>query len=337
MADTLKGHGAKVKDSGSEPLNQLEEVPEVPDPDEDDLDDLDDMLDEFSSVKLTANNNPSAVSIPREAATSSQASASKGPGSSTAESLENLADDFSEDELAKQMQAGMAGLLGELDKSPEMQQQFEEIFKQMAAAAVATEANPAQGSSVPNPANPSSRGTSANDASSEDASFQDTIRRTMERMQSSGEQATAAAASGTGDDVLSEMLKQFSGSLDAGDGEDGLSKMLMGMMEQLTNKEILYEPMKELDTKFPDWLRNNRSSTPADDLAKYEEQQVLVREIVAKFEESTYSDSNASDREYIVDRMQKMQAAGSPPPDLVGDMPSAQEALNASDDQCNPQ
>jgi len=33
--------------------------------------------------------------------------------------------------------------------------------------------------------------------------------------------------------------------------------MLLGMMEQLTNKDILYEPMKELDDKFPDWMEKN--------------------------------------------------------------------------------
>jgi peroxin-19 len=141
-----------------------------------------------------------------------------------------------------------------------------------------------------------------------DASFQETIRRTMERMQASGDQATAAAATSGGDDFMSELLKQMSSGDLGGEGsEEEFSKMLMGMMEQLTNKEILYEPMKELDDKFPEWFEKNKDSTPAEDLKRYEEQKVLVREIVAKFEESGYSDSNAADREYIVDRMQKVR------------------------------
>lgn len=32
-----------------------------------------------------------------------------------------------------------------------------------------------------------------------------------------------------------------------------------------------------------------------------------------------------------------MQASGSPPNDLVGDMPSAQDVLNMPDEGCNPQ
>lgn len=180
-----------------------------------------------------------------------------------------------------------------------MQEQFEEMFKQMGTAASSGADAPRQGASA---------GKAPADASAAaDATFQETIRRTMERMQSSGEQATAAAASGGADDFMSEMLKQLSsGELGADGSDEEFSKMLMGMMEQLTNKEILYEPMKELDEKFPEWLDKHRDSTPADDLKRYEEQKTLVREIVAKFEETSYSDTNAVDREYIVDRMQKV-------------------------------
>lgn len=95
--------------------------------------------------------------------------------------------------------------------------------------------------------------------------------------------------------------------MQGGEGsEEDFSKMLMGMMEQLTNKEILYEPMKELDEKFPAWLEKNREATNREDLERYLEQQRLVREIVSKFEEGGYSDENAQMREYIVERMQKV-------------------------------
>lgn len=180
----------------------------------------------------------------------------------------------------------------------------------------------------------------------------------MERMQTSGDQATAAATSDDSDDILAQMLKDMQGGgLGGAGGDEDFSKMLMGMMEQLTNKDILYEPMKELHDKFPGWMTKNRNSTKPDDLQRYEEQQRLVEEIVGKFEEEGYSDSNAADREYIVERMQKaglllllaptdtcianfvnqMQAAGSPPADLVGDMNAAQEALGDLDSGCPQQ
>uniref|UniRef100_L2FSX3 Pex19 family protein n=1 Tax=Colletotrichum fructicola (strain Nara gc5) TaxID=1213859 RepID=L2FSX3_COLFN len=276
------------------PVDVMEDVP---DPDEDDLDDLDDMLDDFAAVNVEPK-KPEQKAAPTAA----------GPGRPAAVASETddktLEDMLSSDDFAKQLQAGMADLIGELEKNPEMQAQFDDMFKQINAAAQEVDSTPQQ------PA---------------------------ERMQASGDQATAAAAESSTEDFLAEMMKQLGdGNMDGAGSEEEFSKMLMGMMEQLTNKEILYEPMKELNDKFPEWLEKNREKTPAEDLKRYEEQQALVKEIVAKFEEKTYADGNAADREYIVDRMQKMQAAGSPPSDLVGDMPSAQEAFNA-DESCNPQ
>jgi len=187
-----------------------------------------------------------------------------------------------------------------------MQAQFDSIFKELGAAASETAGHAA--TNIPSSgAAPGTTPANAAAAAAADASFQETIKRTMERMQTSGEQATAAAAAEGSDDFLAELMKQMqSGSMEGEGNEEEFSKMLLGMMEQLTNKEILYEPMKELNEKFPGWFESNRETTPKDDLKRYEEQQGLVKEIVAKFEEPTYADANAADREYIVDRMQKV-------------------------------
>ncbi|EPQ63460.1 hypothetical protein BGT96224_5197B [Blumeria graminis f. sp. tritici 96224] len=127
---------------------------------------------------------------------------------------------------------------------------------------------------------------------------------------------------------------QSSGLDGEADGEEDFSKVLLGMMEQLTNKDILYEPMKELDDKFPEWMEKNAEKVGDADLIRYREQQVYVREIVQRFESKTYTDETEADKEYIVERMQKMQAAGSPPVDLVGDMAKAQEIFGAAQDGC---
>lgn len=277
------------------------------------------MLDEFSTVNLGA-------SKPEPAAATTQAPASPKPAAAS------VADEpeFGEDEFAKQLQAGMANLLEGLADTvrstslpcpplpsrplippkPEMQAQFESIFKELGAAA--SESADIASTPAAAPAPSGTGGTASPSAQPTEASFQDTIRRTMERMQTSGEQATAAAAAEGTDDFLAELLKQMgSGAggmgLDGGEGgEEEFSQMLMGMMEQLTNKEILYEPMKELHDKFPGWLDKNRDKTPAEELARYETQRALVRDIVGKFEEPTYSDGNKADREFIVDKMQQV-------------------------------
>lgn len=180
-----------------------------------------------------------------------------------------------------------------------MQAQFENIFKGLGE-------DTAEGSGSGTDSIPKSSEKAAADLS-QDASFQETIRRTMARMQESGDQATAAAtAEGSEDDFIAEMMKAMKDIPSEGGNEEDFSKMLMGMMEQLTHKDILYEPMKELNDKFPGWMEKNKDTIAKDDLKRYLEQQVLVAEMVTKFEETTYADSNVADREYIVDRMQKV-------------------------------
>lgn len=246
-----------------------------------------DMLDEFSASKIDTKRDAPALS---------------GPGRPADLSTSALADEpETGPDFGKQLQEQMAALMGQIDESPEMRQQIESLINEIGAAA---EAVPQPGSTHGDP----DRTSPPLASSGAEESFQETIRKTMERMQNSGEQATAAAASDESDDILAQMLKDMqAGGLGGAGGDEDFSKILMGMMEQLTNKEILYEPMKELHAKFPGWMTKNGNSTKLDDLQRYEEQQRLVKEIVSKFEEKGYSDSNAADREYIVDRMQKVR------------------------------
>jgi peroxin-19 len=290
------------------------------DPDEDDLSDLDDVLDEFANTKLDAK----APAAPQPAAASSTGPVRPGDLSPAELLLED------EDAFAEQLQKEMEQLLGQGDFQKQFEDIMQEMNKEMGGAPVpAASAQPTGDGDAPQTA----------PAAKADKNFQDTIKKTMERMQESGDAASsAAAASADQDDLLAQMLKEMESGGFGGEGNDeDFSKILMGMMEQLTNKDILYEPMKELDDKFPKWMQDNKEKVAKEDLTRYEEQQTLVREITARFERQGYSDDNAQDRAYIVERMQKMQAAGTPPPDLVGDMNAAQEALSGMDEGCPTQ
>lgn len=59
-------------------------------------------------------------------------------------------------------------------------------------------------------------------------------------------------ASATSDEEvgMDEMMKEFENL----GGED----MIDGMMQQLLTKDLMYEPIKEVTTKFPKWLEDNR-------------------------------------------------------------------------------
>lgn len=310
------------------------------------------MLDEFQATSISQQPKPAATEpVP------------SGPGRPAAATTADAAASSknaipSEDEFAKDLQASMSNLINELDQNPDMQKEFEKMMQELIAAGGApTDSQAAEhmekaadavlppapaGTSTSKPAAPAAAaaaGSSKKAGSTEDK-FQDTIRRTMERMQASGDAATAASTSakgGGGEDALFEQM--MAGLLDgaSGGGEGDFNAMLMNMMAQLTHKDILYEPMKELHDKFPDWMTTHAATTSKEDLARFQKQQTLVGEIVARFERAGYSDDNEADREYIVERMQEMQSAGSPPEDLVGDMAAAQEALGDLESGCPTQ
>jgi peroxin-19 len=225
------------------------------------------------------------------------APSTSGPGRPEPTTEEGITDD----DFARQLQAGMAELLGGLESSPDMPDlaQLENIMKELGGA-------PALGLGTGAASNAGSSKEAQNKA--EEKSFQETIKETMERMKASDTQSTAAAAEDNSEDLMAEMLKamQASGLGEGEGGEEDFSKMLLGMMEQLTNKEILYEPMKELDDKFPAWMEKNEGKVKEEDMKRYKEQKTYVREIVGRFERAGYSDDNAADREYIVERMQKV-------------------------------
>lgn len=313
------------------------------------------MLDEFQPKAAAA---AAAKAPPTSSATTSTTPAASGPGRPSEAAVEDAP---SEDEFAKQIQDGMANLIGELGDNPEMQQQFEHMMQELVAAGAAPTDKEAAEHLRAASDNAPQAPDDAKSGSKKDDSFQDTIRKTMERMQQSGDAATAASASKSGapeDEILAQMMKEL--QADGQGGEEDFNSMLMSMMTQLTNKDILYEPMKELHDKYPDWMEKNQDKVKKEDCERYTEQQKLVGEIVERFERDGYKDDNEKDRDYIVERMQKvsemqlgyvlfrrkltdrfllrqMQAAGSPPPDLVGDMSSAQEALEGLDSGCPTQ
>lgn len=221
--------------------------------------------------------------------------------------------ELSEDDFARHLQDGMAELLGGMDGNPQLAAEFEAMMKNLTTGGglggledlVAPP--PAAEAAKPSTAAAAGAASKAATGSKEEKSFQDTIQETMEKIQASGAQATAAAQEENTDDILAELMKQMSaGGLDGEGGEEDFSKMLLGMMEQLTNKDILYTPMKELNEKYPEWMKENAAKTPKEDLERYRKIEKIVGEIVAKFEEPTYKDTNVPDREYIVERMQEV-------------------------------
>ncbi|KAJ3003824.1 hypothetical protein NUW54_g2654 [Trametes sanguinea] len=93
------------------------------------------------------------------------------------------------------------------------------------------------------------------------------------------------------------------------------------MMSQLMSKEVLYEPLKELHDKFPSYLEDNASKLSEEDKKRYVAQSKIVAEIVATFEDPSYSDEDPQKGLKVVELMQEMQEHGSPPAEIMGPLP----------------
>ena len=84
------------------------------------------------------------------------------------------------------------------------------------------------------------------------------------------------------------------------------------MMKSILSKDLLYPPLKELSEKYPEWLADHRPSLTEKDFDNYNKQYEIVKKLVEKFDQKDH------EFEEIFELMQKMQAFGHPPKELVG-------------------
>ena len=225
------------------------------------------------------------------------------------------ADQFNEEELMKQFEAMMAGFGGPPPTS-------------------------SSSSSAPT-AGPSSS-KAASTSSGKPGNFNDAIAATMAKLKESDASATAETASsdnpfaglsGAEGEEMAKLLAALGGSGDLSGLEGAmdnpeLTKMLEGMMDELMSRDILYEPLKELRDKYPSYLNGPDSrDISEDDRKRYEQQSTYIHEIVAIFEEPGYDAKDKVKAGRVQELMNQMQDCGSPPKEIVGDMPAELESL----------
>lgn len=260
-----------------------------------------------------------------------------GPKPATAKTPTNGELDDLEADFSSKFNLGMDSLLKDIEGDPEVQQQLQKMMAEFAGAL-------SEESSTAAPQEPAPASTSKTTGK---PSFQDTISQTMNRLNESKQEIDESVKNSENDDFMAKMLKELEAATagDLSSGEDGdIMKMLQDVLDSMASKEILYDPMKELDDNYPAWIKDNVGKVSTEEMARYSEQYRVVREIVAKFDSPGYSDDNPADKAYITERMQIMQNSGNPPPDLMSDLqssilPNLEEGLDglADGDNCNPQ
>lgn len=168
--------------------------------------------------------------------------------------------------------------------------------------------------------------SSSSSAKPEKKSLQDTINETMKRMKESKQEIDESVKNDANneDELLAKILKDLEATAGGGDGDGmDMSKLLTDMLHQMASKEILYEPMKEMDEKYPAWINDNSSKVSVEDKTRYLNQHKTIHEIVTMFERPDYSDDNAEHKEYITTRMELIQESGAPPSDLMSEVSSS--------------
>lgn len=106
------------------------------------------------------------------------------------------------------------------------------------------------------------------------------------------------------------------------EGASGFMPFMQNMMQNLLSAEILLPSLKELVEKYPKWLEENSSKLSQSEKEKYEKQLALMKEVCLDLEKEKPSDSTEIRKERfnnVLEKMQKMQDLGQPPPELLGD------------------
>ncbi|XP_029970400.1 peroxisomal biogenesis factor 19 [Salarias fasciatus] len=105
-------------------------------------------------------------------------------------------------------------------------------------------------------------------------------------------------------------------------GEDGnILPIMQSIMHNLLSKEVLYPSLKEITTKYPEWLEANKSAISSEEYQRFEQQSKIMGEICQLFEKEEEASDKDSTFESIMELMQKLQDLGQPPKELAGDAP----------------
>ncbi|KAG9120939.1 Peroxisome chaperone and import receptor, partial [Ceratobasidium sp. 392] len=242
----------------------------------------------------------------------------KPPASSTKSQPDALSEDF-EAALAREMEEMMRGAEGPGGPNSKSTEEMAAAWQKMLIGELEGTNNPESLEDLLKPfdtgAGPSASSSSA--PATEDA-FQKTVKEAMDKLKASDVNARSGAESET--ESFAQLLKQLGEMGEGGEGDEGLQGMIESMMGQLMGKEILHEPLVELDAKFPAYF-DEHPELSEEDKKRFKSQQVLVKKIIAVFEKPDYSDDNPEMGKEVLELMNQMQELGSPPAEILGEMP----------------
>eukprot|EP00533_Pseudo-nitzschia_delicatissima_P010525 CAMPEP_0116095768 /NCGR_PEP_ID=MMETSP0327-20121206/9838_1 /TAXON_ID=44447 /ORGANISM="Pseudo-nitzschia delicatissima, Strain B596" /LENGTH=323 /DNA_ID=CAMNT_0003587455 /DNA_START=85 /DNA_END=1056 /DNA_ORIENTATION=+ len=117
-------------------------------------------------------------------------------------------------------------------------------------------------------------------------------------------------------------LDNLFAGLGGGDASEGSGEafntddFMEGMMEQLLSKELMYEPMKQVTEKFPEWLASKKDELPPEEWDQRNKQYDCFRRLVEAYED----DEGGKQTPKLLEIMQEVQEYGQPPPEIINEI-----------------
>jgi len=107
--------------------------------------------------------------------------------------------------------------------------------------------------------------------------------------------------------MMEDLMKEFEKMNENFNADD----VIDGMMEQLLAKELMYEPMKQVTDKFPEWLKTNKGTLAPHEYDQRCNQYECFKQLLHVY------DSEPDNTEKLMGLMQNVQEYGQPPPEIV--------------------
>jgi peroxin-19 len=212
------------------------------------------------------------------------------------------------EKLVEEFQRDMGKVLEEL-QGPDFMKALDEMAKKMQEEEKKMDGNVPQ-SNTPSNNNNNNSSSSGDPKLTEEEEIQKKLQETLKMLTENVKKMEENAnkpSDANQDQMFEDLLKGM-------ESDDQLSGMVENVMKQLISKDILYEPMKEMQAKYPKWLADNKSKVSAEDYQKYVQQYEYVNKIVNSY------NTNPNYFDEVVNLMQAMQECGQPPEELMQQM-----------------
>lgn len=124
---------------------------------------------------------------------------------------------------------------------------------------------------------------------------------------------------GIGEDMMNQMAMGWEDAMKGGTrggcgADSSVEHVVDGMLRQLLGKELMYEPMKDICDKFPEWLVEHKTELNEEEYQRYGRQYQCFHQIVEVYEH------NPDNFARLSELMQDIQEYGQPPIELIREL-----------------